>query len=573
MAIGANIVVTFSEAVQRGTGNIVLKTAAGVTVATYDAATSTNLSISSNTLTINPSSDLGYSTAYKVEFAAGSIKDSASNQYAGTTSYNFTTTTASVAFSDALWANTGSAPANITWGSDLYYTTTTFNQVSTVMKGISDVANVSYSFVGLSASTYIYLNAGNRSWANYPTASDVWLSTNHYLSKTDVGARNEGEVGTYTGSWFRDHSSGTFQYADLLHELGHTLGLKHVHNGEDSSSPTTELANLRGPMTYFLGDGTNTYNTANLYKAWVTIMAYDYGGNPDALTPMILDVIVLSQKYGLPSRNMGNDFHSPANGDFVNGRYQTVVDAGGQDCIDLSSLSEAMHIDLGRDVGAIWKLGVVTTMTGWTNMHLGSDPLSLTWLYGDFEDAIGGSGNDELVGSHLGNALKGGGGMDHLDGGRGADSLTGGAESDTFVFSALDSGQAIGFDVIMDYSKGQRGTGDVIDYTVALTPGGSTLPATSSEAFIKSDTGVATFASNSGTTIADALADVAARLTAAGDSTGEFAFFQVNRQGDYYIFISDGTAGISSNDVVIQLVGVTSISQIDLNQGNLTIIL
>jgi methionine-rich copper-binding protein CopC len=91
VAIGANIVVTFSETVQRGTGNIVLKTAAGVTVATYDAATSTNLSISSNALTINPSSDLGYSTGYKVEFAAGSIKDVAGNNYAGTTSYNFTT--------------------------------------------------------------------------------------------------------------------------------------------------------------------------------------------------------------------------------------------------------------------------------------------------------------------------------------------------------------------------------------------------------------------------------------------------------------------------------------------------
>ena len=55
VAIGANIVLTFSEAVQRGVGSIVLKTAAGVVVATYDAATSTNLSISGSTLTLNPS--------------------------------------------------------------------------------------------------------------------------------------------------------------------------------------------------------------------------------------------------------------------------------------------------------------------------------------------------------------------------------------------------------------------------------------------------------------------------------------------------------------------------------------
>jgi methionine-rich copper-binding protein CopC len=91
VAIGANIVFTFSEEVQRGSGNIVVKTAAGVVVATYDAATSTNMSISGSTLTINPTADLGYSTGYKVEFAAGSIKDIAGNSYAGTTSHNFTT--------------------------------------------------------------------------------------------------------------------------------------------------------------------------------------------------------------------------------------------------------------------------------------------------------------------------------------------------------------------------------------------------------------------------------------------------------------------------------------------------
>lgn len=91
IAIASDIVVTFNEAIVKGTGNIVVKTAAGVTVATYDAANSTNLSISGNTLTINPTSDLAYSTGYKVEFAAGSIKDLAGNAYAGTTSYNFAT--------------------------------------------------------------------------------------------------------------------------------------------------------------------------------------------------------------------------------------------------------------------------------------------------------------------------------------------------------------------------------------------------------------------------------------------------------------------------------------------------
>jgi methionine-rich copper-binding protein CopC len=94
VAITSNIVITFNEAIQRGTGNIILKTAGGTVVATYDAASSPNLSASGNTLTINPTADLAYDTGYVVEFAAGSIKDLAGNSYAGTTAYNFATTAA-----------------------------------------------------------------------------------------------------------------------------------------------------------------------------------------------------------------------------------------------------------------------------------------------------------------------------------------------------------------------------------------------------------------------------------------------------------------------------------------------
>ncbi|MBK9782894.1 MAG: DUF4214 domain-containing protein [Betaproteobacteria bacterium] len=91
MAVGINVLVTFSEAIARGTGNIVLKTSNGTTIATYDAATSSNLAISGSTLYLNPSADLTFSTGYTVEFAAGSVKDLAGNNFAGSASYNFTT--------------------------------------------------------------------------------------------------------------------------------------------------------------------------------------------------------------------------------------------------------------------------------------------------------------------------------------------------------------------------------------------------------------------------------------------------------------------------------------------------
>ena len=91
VAPGSNIVLTFSEPIQRGTGNIVLKTAAGQVIATYDAAMSNNLSISGSTLTINPTANLSNGTEYRLEFSPGSIEDLAGNNYAGTTGYNFAT--------------------------------------------------------------------------------------------------------------------------------------------------------------------------------------------------------------------------------------------------------------------------------------------------------------------------------------------------------------------------------------------------------------------------------------------------------------------------------------------------
>ncbi|MCX7174424.1 MAG: Ig-like domain-containing protein [Proteobacteria bacterium] len=93
VAINSNIVLTFSESIQRGSGNIALMTSSGTLVATYDAATSGNISISGNTLTVHPASDLGYHTGYALVVTPGSLKDLAGNAYAGTSSYGFTSIT------------------------------------------------------------------------------------------------------------------------------------------------------------------------------------------------------------------------------------------------------------------------------------------------------------------------------------------------------------------------------------------------------------------------------------------------------------------------------------------------
>ena len=91
VAIGSNIVLTFNEAVAAGTGNIVISDGSDTrTIAVGDA----QVTISGNTVTINPTTDLNSNSNYNVLLASGVINDAAGNAYAGitdTTTLNFST--------------------------------------------------------------------------------------------------------------------------------------------------------------------------------------------------------------------------------------------------------------------------------------------------------------------------------------------------------------------------------------------------------------------------------------------------------------------------------------------------
>jgi predicted extracellular nuclease/methionine-rich copper-binding protein CopC len=78
----ADIVVTFSEPVKAGTGNITITDGAGDvrTIAITDA---TQVTISGNTVTINPTADLHSGTAYDVIIPSGVITDTSGNAFAG----------------------------------------------------------------------------------------------------------------------------------------------------------------------------------------------------------------------------------------------------------------------------------------------------------------------------------------------------------------------------------------------------------------------------------------------------------------------------------------------------------
>ena len=94
IATDANLIITFSEAMEKGTGNIIIKKSSEDSEVETLAVTASTVTINSSTVTINPATTLAKNTAYYVTIDSGAFKDSAGNPYAGITdktTWNFTT--------------------------------------------------------------------------------------------------------------------------------------------------------------------------------------------------------------------------------------------------------------------------------------------------------------------------------------------------------------------------------------------------------------------------------------------------------------------------------------------------
>ncbi|PXA04643.1 hypothetical protein DDZ13_05580 [Coraliomargarita sinensis] len=94
----ANLSITFNEEVAFGSGNITLRQSGGTVVESFDVTNpSSGLSLSGDTVTIDPSSLLASSTSYYVEIDASAIDDLAGNSFAGISgdgTWSFTTSAA-----------------------------------------------------------------------------------------------------------------------------------------------------------------------------------------------------------------------------------------------------------------------------------------------------------------------------------------------------------------------------------------------------------------------------------------------------------------------------------------------
>ena len=197
--------------------------------------------------------------------------------------------------------------------------------------------------------------------------------------------------------WLLDYgtTAGTYSYQTYIHEIGHALGLGHAgfYNGDATYDSDALFANDGWPttiMSYFDQDESRYYNDLGFSTAYL-------------VTPMLADIRAMATLYGLSTTTRAGDtiygagntsghdiFNAVAT---VRPLPQTIIDSGGVDTLNYSVYGANQVINLNPE----------------TFSNIGGGTGNVTIAFGTIiENAVGGRGDDVLIGNGGNNVLDGG---------------------------------------------------------------------------------------------------------------------------------------------------------------------
>ncbi|HEY8380546.1 MAG TPA: M10 family metallopeptidase C-terminal domain-containing protein [Microvirga sp.] len=293
--------------------------------------------------------------------------------------------------------------------------------VRTILQGYSAVSGLTFTEITETAThhadlRYAESNAPNTAWAYYPSASeaggDAWFNS--------------------VSGYYDNPLRGNYAWLTILHEIGHSLGLKHSH---EASGGFGALPVDRDSLEY----------TVMSYRSYVeasTATGYTNAAFGYPQTPMMLDVAALQAIYGANyATNAGDTVYAwsastgemsldgigqgaPAGGIV----FMTVWDGGGRDTYDFSSYGTNLKIDLRPGAWTTCSVAQLADLDAVfaPGAHLAAGNIANALLHQGntaslIENAVGGSGQDAIAGNEADNTLAGGRGNDSLDGGAGLD--------------------------------------------------------------------------------------------------------------------------------------------------------
>ena len=289
-------------------------------------------------------------------------------------------------------------------------------QATLALQAWSDVANITFVRVGAGTSgPDAYSDSATILFGDYTTGEAGAAAFGEFPGSTAFGSAAGDVWINSTLSYNAAPTVGNYGGQVMVHEIGHAIGLDHP---SDYNAEANVALSYATDASYYEDD--RQYSVMSYFSEANT--GANFGGNLYSAAPLLDDIAAAQLEYGPNMTTRTGDtvygFNSNTGEPWftITGSFQKAVfavwDAGGNDTLDFSGYSQTQTIDLNAgDFSSVGGLtGNVSIAQGVT-----------------IENAIGGSGDDSIVGNAANNFIQGMDGNDTVMAGVGNDTIDGGA--------------------------------------------------------------------------------------------------------------------------------------------------